>query len=60
MKESYHLLSNHYMSDSELNALQRQISFTPSIYEVILIIYFKDRTADGGSSGEARTSPQHI
>lgn len=59
MKESYHLLSNYYMSDPELNALWRQISFNPSNLEVILIIYSKDGTADGSLSGEARTRPRH-
>lgn len=60
MKESYHLLSNYCMSDPELNAFQRQISFNPSNFEVILIIYLKDGTADSNLGGKARTRPRHI
>lgn len=33
VKKSHHLSSNYYMSDSELNALQRKISFIPSIFK---------------------------
>lgn len=46
------------MPDSELNASQRQISSTPSTYEVIRITYFKDGTADSSVSGGAKTSPR--
>lgn len=60
MEESYRLLIHSYMSDSERNALQRHISFIPSIYEVVLIMYFKDGTAESSLSAEARTSPRRI